>query len=268
MDNDGAENGLDCEPLINSVDSIPGPVPFFVTFEPGDTLTWLTERQSNVFNIYRMSVAPGAPFAYDFACAAEEVPALEWAAPLVPVPGELLAYVVNGRNTCGDGPLGNDSEGAARPAPAMACLQQNADSDSDLILDLSDNCPQIPNPGQEDQDMDGLGDVCDPCPAQPSPEGVGASLMMALDLQTLSWSADPAADSYEVFRGQIGAGQNFVHNYECIAPVATTSYVDSTLPGAGEFLYYLVTSQNACGSSGPGESQGGGLRPFMDSCTP
>jgi len=37
------------------------------------------------------------------------------------------------------------------------------DSDGDGIGDCDDNCPTVPNPGQEDADGDGIGDVCDDC---------------------------------------------------------------------------------------------------------
>ena len=37
------------------------------------------------------------------------------------------------------------------------------DTDGDGILDSSDNCINISNPGQGDHDNDGIGDVCEPC---------------------------------------------------------------------------------------------------------
>jgi len=37
----------------------------------------------------------------------------------------------------------------------------NVDTDGDGVTDLNDNCPNDPNPGQEDHDGDGEGDACD-----------------------------------------------------------------------------------------------------------
>ena len=41
------------------------------------------------------------------------------------------------------------------------------DTDDDGVCDGEDNCPNTPNPDQEDADGDGLGDACDTCPYDP-----------------------------------------------------------------------------------------------------
>jgi hypothetical protein len=45
----------------------------------------------------------------------------------------------------------------------------NADFDSDGVLNGSDNCPNVANPGQADGDTDTVGDACDNCPSWANP---------------------------------------------------------------------------------------------------
>jgi len=40
----------------------------------------------------------------------------------------------------------------------------NPDRDADGVMDLTDNCPDRPNPGQQDREGDTVGDACDNCP--------------------------------------------------------------------------------------------------------
>ena len=60
-------------------------------------------------------------------------------------------------------------DGQAPDSAYVFDLGCDPDDDDDGVPDISDNCPLVPNPGQEDSDVDGLGDVCDNCPLAPNP---------------------------------------------------------------------------------------------------
>ena len=75
------------------------------------------------------------------------------------------------------------------------------DADNDGIPDGSDNCPNVPNPLQEDADQDSVGDVCDVCPLDGANDYDEDGLCgQILDLPTLSQITVP---------GPVSCGLNF-----------------------------------------------------------
>ncbi len=69
------------------------------------------------------------------------------------------------------------------------------DADGDGIPDVSDNCPNVANPAQEDGDSDSVGDACDLCPAVADPAQADADGDGAGDACDVCPAiADPAQD--------------------------------------------------------------------------
>lgn len=69
-----------------------------------------------------------------------------------------------------DAPPQTLSEVFVSHADSVWSPELTIDSDNDGITNFSDNCPHVPNPGQENSDADGIGDACDNCPAIYNPE--------------------------------------------------------------------------------------------------
>jgi hypothetical protein len=133
----------------------------------GATLSWIPSYQGHVSNVYRGEILPGAgPSAPD--CLDAESISRFAIDPEPPAPGAVFYYVVTGRNSCGDGSAGQDSQGSERSGGWSSCATNGADYDGDGILDLEDNCPDASNADQADGDMDFAGDACDECPSDPS----------------------------------------------------------------------------------------------------
>lgn len=75
-------------------------------------------------------------------------------------------------DSCDVCPLGGDDD------PATCIEIDLNDRDMDGIPNDVDNCPAIPNPGQEDMDDDDKGDACDACPTVPNPGAMACPALM------------------------------------------------------------------------------------------
>ena len=76
-----------------------------------------------------------------------------------------------------------------------------------------------------------------------------------------TWAADPAAAGYDVLRGEVVAGTPFAYDYGCVAQVTSASFADPYDPPTGAVRYYVVSSTNVCGTTGPGLDSAGLPRP-------
>jgi hypothetical protein len=131
--------------------------------QPGGVIAPENHAEANqYFNMYKDSLAQ----------ARTALPAWENALPnhesltgaTVTLLNTLITQMTDAIDTCqsDDGKLVPGACGCGRPDPPdFDPGDVGLDSDGDGINDACDNCPQVPNPGQEDLDGDWEGDVCD-----------------------------------------------------------------------------------------------------------
>jgi hypothetical protein len=151
-----------------------------------------------------------------------------------------------------------------------------ADGDGDGVPDRNDNCPFMANPLQANLDGDRFGDVCDDdddddllddpedCapldPQQGTPGEVALLEAVAADgAVSLSWSAAPRADRYDLSRGLLG--QLHGGYGSCLVDgLAALSYEDATEPPAGDGFHYLVRGvDDGCGGAGTSGTDSAGV---------
>ena len=170
-DNDGVDDGDDCAPLWGSLSGPPDPIGPTLRLEQSDKtrLFWLRSYQGHTANLYKGTLPPGQAWLNGAECEAAEIPGTEIEGDFPVSPGVPHYFLVSARNACGESEAGRSSSGDPTPI-GTACPAEAADSDSDGIVDLADNCAMEGNPVQRDADGDFVGDACDNCDVTFNPD--------------------------------------------------------------------------------------------------
>jgi choice-of-anchor B domain-containing protein len=107
------------------------------------------------------------------------------------------------------------------------------DRDNDGVLDVSDICPDVPDASQFDRDLDGTGDACD------NNDGEVGGLLV--DADRIVWEPEAGSDSYNVYRGDLGASA-LLRLAACrVAGLPGAFAIDPDLPApGGDGFFYLV----------------------------
>jgi hypothetical protein len=95
-----------------------------------------------------------------------------------------------------------------------------SDSDGDGILDGFDNCPDDPNPNQEDVDLDRIGDFCDPFPNNPDNALAQCEVDLEQVIAELDVCLNPPVPPTECSDGldNDGDGSIDIEDRQCLSP--------------------------------------------------
>jgi len=104
-DGDGRGDACDCAPPEVAQD---------LAFSDSKTLGWSANAAAASYDLYRGTIGGGL-WTYNHTCLSPSLPSPAALDAAAPAPGAAFYYLVTGRNTCGEGPLGTGSNGQQRP---------------------------------------------------------------------------------------------------------------------------------------------------------
>lgn len=158
---------------------------------------------------------------------------------------------------CDDCAIGNDGFG---PLPDNEPFNDGLDTDFDGICDLSDNCPNVFNPAQEDSDdddNDGHDDDFDCRPTDDSlwsiPDSI-IDLTISGNMPTIAtWNAPTNTGGSETLLYDV-ITSDIPYDFSEAACMESNQTdfiaIDSADPPlSGEVIYYLIRVKNSCGST-------------------
>lgn len=159
---------------------------------------------------------------------------------------------------------GNDLDGVAQVCDLCPDVYDplQGDRDRDLVGDACDICPSVFDPQQADGDQDGRGDACDCDPDNGgvfAAPGVPLQLTLQHDVQNAAtvadwddFAPDAGVDTvYDFLFGDLILLSAGIWNAGCLREdlLAPTLQIPLFEPAPGEAHFFLVRSQNACGTS-------------------